>query len=154
MAIFLCLLKQNIPLGCKDNKQPLEILDIFCNKYSNFLSKAFPIICYRKVLYTKVTKVFPVIAIAIPHNSEATTHVLILSVYYREVLSIALGWSPIRRQIMPTTLGLEAERGWVTYTTLLLAPLPIFRPSTGNVQCKEGKSYAWIKTWQCVLSFL
>ena len=69
MATFLCLLKQNIPLGCKDNKQPLEILDIFCNRYSNFLSKAFPIICYRKVLYTKVTKVFPVIAIAIPHNS-------------------------------------------------------------------------------------
>ena len=50
-------------------KQPLEILDIFCNRYSNFLSKAFPIKCYRKVLYTKVTKVFPVITIAIPHNS-------------------------------------------------------------------------------------
>ena len=49
--------------------QPLEILDIFCNRYNNFLSKAFPIICYRKVLYTKVTKVFPVIVIAIPHNS-------------------------------------------------------------------------------------
>ena len=117
MATFLCLLKQNIPLGCKDNKQPLEILDIFCNRYSNFLSKAFPIICYRKVLYTKVTKVFPVIAIAIPHNSVIEKlRNWSVQVHYKKKAWKKIILSILWNFLQPEILTKEAEQFFKTST--------------------------------------